>query len=90
MVKSSVYAAALSYKFDVQNVKPFWSLYSHLRSGSRNSINKYGLSVSPRMVPLCMCMGAVLLKCSPMYMVVELWYMLPINLQASLGILGLP
>jgi hypothetical protein len=32
-----------------------------------------------------MCIGAVLPKCSPMYMVVELWYMLPIISQASVG-----
>jgi hypothetical protein len=37
------------------------------------------------MVPLYMCMGVVLSKCSPMYMVVELYYMLLISLQESIG-----
>jgi hypothetical protein len=53
-------------------------------------MNRYGLRVSPWMVPLCMCIGVVLPKCLPMYMVVELWYMLPVNLWRLLGILGLP
>jgi hypothetical protein len=46
-------------------------------------INRYGLSVSPCMVPLCMCTGLVLPKCGPKNIVDELEYMFPIRLMAS-------
>ena len=38
---------------------PFFPLCSNLRSDSRNMIKRYGLSVSPCIVPLCMGIGCV-------------------------------
>ena len=56
---------------DVPNVYPLLPRCIHLRSGSRKIINKYGLKVSPCMVPLWIGMGLVYPKYSPMYEVVE-------------------
>jgi hypothetical protein len=50
--KLSAYVAALSWILEVRNRYPIWSLCNHYNSGSRNSINRYGLSVSPCIVPL--------------------------------------
>ena len=50
---------------------PLFPICSHCRSGSRKIINRYGLSVSPCMVPLCIGIGCVLPKYSPMYVVVD-------------------
>ena len=36
-----------------------------MKSGSRKIIKKYGLSVSPCIIPLCMRIGYVLSKYSP-------------------------
>ena len=44
---------------EVLKVYPFFPLCSNLRSGSRNMIKRYGLSVSPCIVPLCMGIGCV-------------------------------
>ena len=70
--RSSAYAAELIVSLDVSNVYPFFHVCSHLRSDSRNIRKRYGLSVSPCIVPLCMGMGFVLPKCSPVNMVLEL------------------
>jgi hypothetical protein len=50
-----------------------------------NNINKYGLSVSPCIVPLCTCIGFVFSNYSPIYIVVELLYIFPIISIASSG-----
>ena len=44
--RSSTYAAALMFMFDVPNMYPFFPLCSHLSSGSRKIRNKYGLNLS--------------------------------------------
>ena len=67
------------------NVYPFFPLCSHLRSGSRNIRRMYGLSVSPCIVPLCIGMSFVFLKCSPVNMVLEFEYMFPIRDTTSFG-----
>ena len=67
--KSSAYAAELIVNWDVPNVYPLFPVCSHLSSGSRNIRKRYGLSVSPCIVPLCIGMGFVLPKCSPVNMV---------------------
>ena len=50
----------------------FFLFVAILSSGSKNIRKRYGLSVSPCMVPLCMGIGFVLPKCSPVNMVLEL------------------
>ena len=64
---------------------PLFPLCNHLRSGSRNMIKKYGLNVSPYIVPLCMGIGCVLSKCSPVNVVVNWEYILPIRAMTSCG-----
>ena len=54
--KSSAYAAELMVSLDVPSVYSFFSLCNYLSNGSKNIKNKYGLSVSPCMVPLCIGM----------------------------------
>ena len=56
---------------------PLFSCCNHLKRGSRNMMNKYGLRVSPCIVPLRMGMSCVLPKCSPMNVVVDCEYMFP-------------
>jgi hypothetical protein len=46
-------------------------------------MNRYGLSVSPCIVPLWMWIGFVCPTCLPVYIVVELVYMLPTSSIAS-------
>ena len=70
--RSSAYAAELMISFDVPNVYPFFPLCSHLSSSSKNIKNKYGLKVSPWMVPLWIGIGFDLPKRSPVNMVVGL------------------
>jgi hypothetical protein len=72
MAKSSAYAAEFIVYYDVLNLYPRFPRSSHLSSGSRNMMKRYGLSVSPCMVPLCMCIGFVLPKCVPKNLVDEL------------------
>jgi hypothetical protein len=48
-------------------------------------MNKYGLRVSPCIVPLWMCIGLVLSKNYPTYIVVEFVYILPTSFVASIG-----
>ena len=50
--RSSAYAADEILTLDVPNVYPLFPCCSHLRRGSRNMINRYGLRVSPCIVPL--------------------------------------
>ena len=83
--KSSAYAAELIVSCDVPNVYPLFPLCSHRSKGSRNIKKRYGLSVSPCMVPLCMGIGFVLPKYYPKKIVLECKYMLPIIWIASSG-----
>jgi hypothetical protein len=83
MARSSTYAAELRVYCDVLSLYPRLSL----SSGSRDMMKRYGLSVSPCMVPLCMWTGLVLPKCDPKNIVDELEYMFPIRLMASCGYL---
>ena len=62
MARSSIYATELSVSYDVLSFYPKLPLSNHLSSGSRNIMKRYGLIVSPYMVPLCMCTGLVLPK----------------------------
>jgi hypothetical protein len=72
IARSSAYAAELSVYCDVLSLPPNLTLSSRLSSGSRDMINRYGLSVSPCIVPLCMWTGLVLPKCNPKNIVDEL------------------
>ena len=69
--RSSAYAAELIVSLDVPNVYPFLPLCSHINRGSKNIRKRYGLSVSPCIVPLCIGIGFVCPKCSPVKMVLE-------------------
>jgi hypothetical protein len=85
IAKSSAYAAELSVYCDILSLYPKLPLSSHPSSGSRNMMKRYGLSVSPCIVPLCMYTGLVSSKYDPKNIVDELEYMLPIRLIASCG-----
>ena len=50
--RSSAYAADEILTLDVPKVYPLFPFCNHLRRGSRNMIKRYGLSVSPCIVPL--------------------------------------
>jgi hypothetical protein len=69
--RSSAYAAELIVSLDVPNVYPFFPFCSHISRGSMNIKKRYGLSVSPCIVPLCIGIGFVFPKCSPVNMVLE-------------------
>ena len=69
--RSFAYAAKLIINLDVPNVYPFFPFCSHLSRGSRNIRKIYGLSVLPYIVPLCIGIGFVFLKCSLVNMVLE-------------------
>ena len=69
--RSSAYAAELIVSLNVPNVYPFFPLCSHLSRSSRNIRKRYGLSVSPCIVSLCIGIGFVFPKCSPVNMVLE-------------------
>ena len=71
IVKSSAYAAELMVNLDVPSVYPFSPLCNHLINGYKNIKNRYGLSVSPCMVPLCIRIGFVLPKCSSVNIVLD-------------------
>ena len=47
VAKSSTYAIELIVDLDVLKVYPYLPFCSHLSSGSRNIIKRYGLRVSP-------------------------------------------
>ena len=62
VARSSTYADEFIVILDVPSVfivildvpsVPYFPLCNHCRSGSRNIMNKYGLRVSPWIVPLC-------------------------------------
>ena len=57
IARLSAYVAEFIVSCDVPSVYPFFPLCSHLSSGSKNIRNRYGLSVSPCIVLLCMGIG---------------------------------
>jgi hypothetical protein len=69
--RSYAYVAELTVSLDVPNVYSFLPFCSHLSRGSKNIRKRYGLSVSPCIVPLCIGIGFVFPKCSPVNMVLE-------------------
>ena len=69
--KSSAYAAELMVSLDVPSVYLFLPLCNHLSNGSKNIKNRYGLSVSPCMAPLCIGIGFVFPKCSLVNIVLD-------------------
>ena len=71
IAKSTTYAAKFIVILDVLNVYPFLPLCIHLNSSSKNIIKRYGLRVSPCIVPRCIGIFCVLPKCSPINMVFE-------------------
>ena len=85
IARSSAHATKLIVKLDVQNVYLLVRLFSHLRSGSRNIRKRYGLSVSPCIVPLYIGMSFVLPKYSPVNMILEFEYMFSFKDTASSG-----
>ena len=83
--RSSAYAAELIVSLDVPNVYPLCPRCNQRSSGSKNIRKRYRLSVSPCIVPLCIGMGLVLPKCSPVNIVLEFEYMFSIRDTASSG-----
>ena len=72
MARSSAYAAELSIYCDVLSLYPRLPRSSNRSSGSRDMMKRYGLSVSPCMVPLCICTSLVFPKWDPENIVDEL------------------
>ena len=70
---------------EVLKVYPLFLCCSHLRSGSRKMIKRYGLKVSPCIVFLCIGIDCVLSKCSPINVILDCEYILPTNATASCG-----
>src|SRR6202048_1695510 len=85
VARSSAYAADEILTLDVPKVYPLFPCCSHLSRGSRNMINRYGLRISPCIVPLWMCINRVFPKCSPVKMVDNWEYMFPMRFMESLG-----
>ena len=69
VARSSAYAAELIVSLDVPNVYPLFPRCSQRRSGYKNIRKRYGLSVSPCIVPLCIGMNFVYPKCSLVNMI---------------------
>ena len=69
--RSSAYAAELIVNLDVPNVYPLFPRCSQRSSDSKNIRKRYGLSVSPYIVSLCIGMSFVLPKCSHVNMIWE-------------------
>ena len=71
IARLSVYAAKFIVILDVPNVYPFLPLSNHLDSGSTNIIKRYGLRMSPCIVPYCIDIFCILPKCYSINMVFE-------------------
>ena len=69
--RSSVCTVKLIYILEVLHKYPLFPLCSHLIRGYEIIIKRYGLSVSPCMVALCIGIGCVLPKYSPTNVVVD-------------------
>jgi hypothetical protein len=65
MARLSAYVVEFIVYCHVLSWKPRFPRSSHLSRGSKNMIKRYGLSVSPCMVPLCICTGFVIPKYVP-------------------------
>lgn len=85
IARSLAFAVVLHVARDVLKWYPMSYFFSHLRSGSKNMINRYGLRVSPCMVPRLFVIGGVVPKWFPVMAVVEFLYMLPTISVASKG-----
>ena len=85
VARSSAYDADEILTLDVPKVYPLFLYCSHLRRGSKNMINKFELRVSPCIVPFWMGIGKVLPKCSPVNIVEDCEYMLPMKFMESMG-----
>ena len=71
IVRPFAYAVVVHVEGDVLKWYPMSSFSSNLNSNSRNIIKKYGLSVSPCMVPRLIVIGGVVSKWLPVKDVVE-------------------
>ena len=85
IARSSAYAIVVQVDMDVLKWYPRLSFSSHLRSGSKNIINRYGLRVSPCMVPRLIVIGGVIPNWSPVKVVREFLYIFPTISTASVG-----
>ena len=85
VARSSAYDVEEILILDVPKVYPLFPCCSHLSRGSKNMINRYGLRISPCIVPLWMGIGKVFPKCSPVNMVEDYEYMFPMRFMESLG-----
>ena len=85
IVKSSAYAVVVHVVDDVLKWYPKLFFSSHLRSGSMNMINKYGLRVPPYIVPRLISIGGVEPKWFLVKEMVEFLYILPTMLIVSIG-----
>ena len=74
--RSSAYVADEILTLDVPKVYPLCPCYSHLRNGSMNMINRYGLRVTLYIEYLWMGIGRVLPKCSPVNIIKDCEYIL--------------
>lgn len=79
IARSSAYVVVVHVERDVLKWYPMLSFSNHLRSGSKNIINMYGLRVSPCMIPWLISTGGVVLKWFPM----NFLYIFPTILTAS-------
>ena len=71
IARSFAYAAKFIVILDVPSVYLYFPFCNHHKSGSRNIMNKYGLKVSPWIVPLCIGIFFVWQKCSAVNIVFE-------------------
>lgn len=71
VAKSSAYAVELIVSLNVPNVYPFFPLCSHCNNGYKNIKEMYCLSVSSCIIPLCIGIDFVFLKCSSVNIVLE-------------------
>ena len=85
MAKSSAYAVVEHVDVDVLKWYPRLSFSSHRSRGSKKMRNRYGLRVSPCMVPRLIFIWGVVPKMLPVKDVVEFSYMLPTISTASMG-----
>ena len=80
-----MYVVVLHVDDNVLKWYPMLSFSNHLKSDSRNIINRYGLKVSPCMVPQLISIGGVIPKSFPVKDVVKFWYIFSTISTASRG-----
>ena len=86
MARSSAYAVMVHVDVNVLKWYPRLSFSSQRSNDSKNIMNRYGLKVSPCMVPQLIVIGCVVPKLLPVKDVVEFLYMFPTISTASNGI----